>query len=163
MFYVFCDIWYVSFHHTGLVRNTTREMRRILCQERHFTRQKRHVNRDTWNETREMRRILCQERHFRRILCQERHFRRILCQERHFLSPRWVMGWLRLVGSIKLYVSFAEYGLFYRALLQKRPMFLRSLLVVATSYHRGHVLCDKAAAILWKSGSFHMRLISFDM
>ena len=27
------------------------------------------------------------------------------------------MGWLRSVGSIKLYVSFAEYRLFYRALL----------------------------------------------
>jgi len=31
------------------------------------------------------------------------------------------MGWLRLVGSLKLQVSFAEYSLFYRALLQKRP------------------------------------------
>jgi len=28
------------------------------------------------------------------------------------------MGWLRLVGSIKLQVSSAEYSLFYRALLQ---------------------------------------------
>ena len=28
------------------------------------------------------------------------------------------MGWLRLVGSIKLCVSFAEYRIFYRALLQ---------------------------------------------
>jgi len=42
------------------------------------------------------------------------------------------MGWLRLVESIKLLVSFAEYSLFYRALLQKRPMILRSLLIVAT-------------------------------
>ena len=32
------------------------------------------------------------------------------------------MGWLRLVGSIKLQVSFAEYSLFYRAFLQKRPI-----------------------------------------
>jgi len=40
------------------------------------------------------------------------------------------MGWLRLVGSLKLYVSFAEYCLFYRALLQKRPIILRSLLIV---------------------------------
>jgi len=31
------------------------------------------------------------------------------------------MGWLRSVGSLKLHVSFAEYRLFYRALLQKRP------------------------------------------
>ena len=37
------------------------------------------------------------------------------------------MGWLRLVGSLKLYVSFAKYRLFYRALLQKRPRISRSL------------------------------------
>ena len=42
------------------------------------------------------------------------------------------MGWLRLVGSLKLQVSFAEYSLFYRALLQKRPIILRSLIVGAT-------------------------------
>ena len=30
------------------------------------------------------------------------------------------MGWLWLVGSLKIYVSFAEYRLFSRALLQKR-------------------------------------------
>jgi len=29
------------------------------------------------------------------------------------------MGWLRLVGSLKLLVSFADYSLFSRALLQK--------------------------------------------
>ena len=44
------------------------------------------------------------------------------------------MGWLRLVGSLKLQVSFAEYGLFYRALLQKRPIILRSLRIEATPY-----------------------------
>ena len=45
-----------------------------------------------------------------------------------------IIGWLRLVGSFKLQVSFAEYRLLYRALLQKRPMILRSLLIVATPY-----------------------------
>ena len=49
---------------------------------------------------------------------------------RKFMS----MGWLRLVGFLKLYVSFAEYSLFYRAHLQKRPIILRSLLIEATSY-----------------------------
>ena len=44
------------------------------------------------------------------------------------------MGWLRLLGSFKLQVSFTEYRLFYRALLQKRPIFLRSLLIVAIPY-----------------------------
>jgi len=33
------------------------------------------------------------------------------------------------VGSLKLQVSFAEYRLVYRALLQKRPMISRSLLL----------------------------------
>ena len=44
------------------------------------------------------------------------------------------MGWLRLVGSIKLPVSFPEYSLFYRALLQKRPIILSILLTEATPY-----------------------------
>ena len=44
------------------------------------------------------------------------------------------MGWLRLVGSLKWWVSFAEYHLFYRSLLQKRPIIWRSLLVAATPY-----------------------------
>jgi len=44
------------------------------------------------------------------------------------------MGWLRFMGSLKAKVSFAEYRLFYRALLQKRPLILRSLLIVATPY-----------------------------
>jgi len=43
-----------------------------------------------------------------------------------------LMGRLRLVGSMKLQVSYAEYSLFYEALLQKRPMILSILLTVAT-------------------------------
>jgi len=42
------------------------------------------------------------------------------------------MGWLRLVGSLKLRVSCAEYSLFHRPLLQKRGLILRSLLVIDT-------------------------------
>ena len=48
------------------------------------------------------------------------------------------MGWLRLVGSLKLQVSFAEYRLF-RALLQKRPTILRSLLVEASPYPPNYI------------------------
>jgi len=44
------------------------------------------------------------------------------------------MGWLRLVGALKWQVSFAEYCLFCRALLQKRPIIWRSLLIAATPY-----------------------------
>ena len=42
------------------------------------------------------------------------------------------MGWLRLVGSIKLYVSFAKKTCRRDNILQKRPIILRSLLIVAT-------------------------------
>jgi len=44
------------------------------------------------------------------------------------------MGWLRLAGSLQLYVSSAEYSPFYTALLQKRIIILRSLIIVATPY-----------------------------
>jgi len=44
------------------------------------------------------------------------------------------MGWLRLVGSLKSWVFSAEYSLFHRALLHKRPIILRSLLIAATPY-----------------------------
>jgi len=49
-----------------------------------------------------------------------------------FLGAIAGMGWLRLVSSLELKVSFAEYRLFYRALLQKRPVILRGLLIEAT-------------------------------
>jgi len=42
------------------------------------------------------------------------------------------MGWLRLGGSLKSQIAYVECSLFHRALLQKRPIILRSLLIVAT-------------------------------
>ena len=42
------------------------------------------------------------------------------------------MGCLPFVGPLKVYVSFAEYIFFNKALLQKRPVILRSLLIVGT-------------------------------
>ena len=48
------------------------------------------------------------------------------------------MGWLQVVGSIKLQVSFAEYRLFCRALVQKRPIILLILLTEATPYLCSH-------------------------
>ena len=52
------------------------------------------------------------------------------------LSLSWLsaMGWLRSVGSIKLYVSFAEYCLCCRAILQQRPIILSILAAKATPY-----------------------------
>jgi len=51
------------------------------------------------------------------------------------------MGWLRWVGTLKLQVSFAEYSLLYRYLLQKRPVILRSLLIEATPYQCPMWMC----------------------
>jgi len=42
------------------------------------------------------------------------------------------LRWLRLVGSFKLYVSFAKEPCKRDDVLQKRPIILRSLLIVAT-------------------------------
>ena len=44
------------------------------------------------------------------------------------------MGWLRLVGSLKLWVPFATEPYKRDNILQKRPVILRSLLIVATPY-----------------------------
>ena len=44
------------------------------------------------------------------------------------------MGWLRLVGSLKLYVSFAKEPYKRDDILKNRPTILRSLLLAATPY-----------------------------
>jgi len=40
------------------------------------------------------------------------------------------MGWLRLVGSLKIQVSFSKEPYKRDYILQKRPIFLRSLLII---------------------------------
>ena len=57
------------------------------------------------------------------------------------------MGWLRLVGSLKLYVSFAEYRLCYRSLVQKRLIILRSLLLAATLYPIVRILALRSGIV----------------
>ena len=77
------------------------------------------------------------------------------------------MGWLRLVGSLKLnlQVSFAEYSLFYTAVLHKRPVIWRSLLTVATPPHSSFVsslrLGKTVLKSLQKKWFKHGRKISF--
>jgi len=44
-----------------------------------------------------------------------------------------MMGWLRLVGFLKLYVSLAKEPYQRDNILQRRPMILRSLILVATT------------------------------
>jgi len=56
------------------------------------------------------------------------------------------MGWLRLVGSLKLQVSFVKEPYKRDYILQKRPIILRSLLIIATPYHDSCVSVDVAEA-----------------
>jgi len=74
---------------------------------------------------------ICEKRH---TICQLREDERYPTKQGFQLSSEYCtdIGWLRLVGSLKLQVSFAECHLFCRALLQKRPIILRSLLTEAT-------------------------------
>jgi len=51
---------------------------------------------------------------------------------RHENAAPCAMGWLRSVGSLKLQVSFAKEPCKRDYFLQKRPVILRSLQVVAT-------------------------------
>ena len=44
------------------------------------------------------------------------------------------MGWLRLVGSLKIQVSFAKESYKRDCTLQKKPVILRSVLIVGTAY-----------------------------
>jgi len=57
------------------------------------------------------------------LCCSELQCVAVCCSVlRSSVCRLFTTGWLRLVGSLKLWVSFAEYSLFYRALLQKRPI-----------------------------------------
>jgi len=57
------------------------------------------------------------------------------------------MGWLRLVGSLKSYVSFAKEPYKRDDILQKRPTILRSLLIEATPYHRSEGHCTDTTTL----------------
>ena len=87
------------------------------------------------------------------------------------------MGWLRLVGCLKIYVSLQNIGLFCRSLLQKRPILLSILLIVATPYEgkidngmlffdNGMLFFDSGVRSIWVSiqnpvdwAIFHLRPI----
>jgi len=60
-----------------------------------------------------------------------------------YTSLRVNMGWLRLVGSLKLWVSFVKEPYKRDYVLQKRPIILRSLIIVATPYVYPHTCVSK--------------------
>ena len=57
----------------------------------------------------------------------------------------FIWGWLWIVGSFKIYVSFAKEPYKRDYILKKRPVFLRSLLIIATPYFSFHSPHFKAA------------------
>jgi len=62
------------------------------------------------------------------------------------------MGWLRLVGSIKSQVSLAKEPYKRDCILQKKPIILRSLPIVATLYSPKHATKAKKK-LLGRGGS----------
>ena len=52
----------------------------------------------------------------------------------NYVDNQGLMGWLRLVGALKLQVSFAKEPYKIDHILQKRPKISRSLLIVAIPY-----------------------------
>jgi len=77
------------------------------------------------------------------------------------------MGWLWLVGSLTLLVSFAKVPYKRDDILQKRPIILRSLLILATPYeyrrrlfpqhtHDGPFVCLWHMCHIWMSHVTHM-------
>jgi len=79
-------------------------------------------------------------------------------------SQRHTMGWLRLVGSFKLLVSFAKEPYTRDDIPQKRPIILRSLLIVATPYgmlYRLHFIVPVTLVLLChrSSGLFETVLL----
>ena len=69
-------------------------------------------------------------------------------------SRTWIyMEWLRLVSSLKLYVSFAKEPYKKDEILQKRPIIWRSVLIIATPYVKRHRV--KELCILSKGPYIH--------
>jgi len=69
------------------------------------------------------------------------------------------MGWLPLIAPLKLYVSFAEYRLFYGALLQKRPFILRSLLIVPPHANARWVTSKTTRCIMLQHTAIHCNIL----
>jgi len=73
------------------------------------------------------------------------------------------MGWLGLVGSLKVQVSLAEYRLFYRALLQKRPVkkidILHCLCMLTAGNNKVYVLSSLAEYSLFYRALLQKRRI----
>ena len=67
---------------------------------------------------------------------------------RHFFLAEMCMfgmGWLRFVGSLELYVSFANEPYKRDDILQKRPIILSILLTISTPPHIHNICCTSTS------------------
>ena len=68
------------------------------------------------------------------------------------------MGWLQVVGSLKLKVSSVKEPYERDDILQKRLIILRSLLIVATPYHTQHNECPAPPARVPRSSCMRRKV-----
>jgi len=73
------------------------------------------------------------------------------------------MGWLQLVGSIKLYVSFAKEPYKRDAMLQKRPIILSILLTVANDMAHSYVWHHLFIRVTWLIHTCDMTLMTYSI
>ena len=71
------------------------------------------------------------------------------------------MGWLRLVGSLKTWVSFAKEPYKRDHILQKSQIFLRSLLIIATPYVSFFLSFSLSHIDMWDSWWFILTYMQF--
>jgi len=88
-------------------------------------------------------------------LVARKHLRMPTCKFCLRILTRPPMGWLQLVGSIKLYVSFAKEPYKRDDILQKRPIILSILLIAATPYSQETQQCStppfsKVTSVFWE-------------
>ena len=76
------------------------------------------------------------------VLCSIRIYITLLLRMSVMTHRMYDMGWLWLVGSLKLQVSFAKEPYKRDDILQRRPIILRSLLTVATPYDSSNIWYD---------------------
>jgi len=79
-----------------------------------------------------------------------------LCNPVSF-SYIYTMGWLRLVGSLKIQVSFAKEPYKRDDILQKRLIISRSLLIVATPYAYTYMYVCEASVYVMRMTHPHVR------
>ena len=156
-FYMYTNLWRGQTQHVEIILRSLSEQRthsveNTLCRDA-WANQTRHTN--LWRGHMWREHISYRTHYVRHLVCS-------LCQIRSL--DAWALGWLRLVGSLRLQVSFAKEPYRRDYILQKSPIFLRSLLLVATPYKIcvSRLICPRTEATTFcrehiLQGSYYVR------